>query len=403
MVATKPRQGGVAAPGRLALQALSSAALALPAYAATPPPEPRVDYHAFRYREAPLPRRVSAGAQRGRFAVDGHKLAGSLPLGSSFALNADLTVETMSGASPWFITPGASGQPIQVMSGATIDDARQDLLLALTNYRRGHSLSGSLGVSEEDDYRALNLGFELGVEPQGKQYSYGFGLGYSADKLFPTDGGSAAYPDRISQADKRQWAAHAELTQVLTRQSVVRLGLVWQDKAGYLSDPYKRVFVQDSTVPDARPERRRVLAVLVNWRRYLQRVAAALHLDYRGTRDDWKVQTHSLEARWIQALGARWSLSSGLRYYTQSQAAFYAPYFAQLPVSGQVSSDYRLSPFGAMSLSAQLETRRGAWDLGLGLEHYDASAQLALGGVHVANPALLRYQLFNLRVGYRFE
>lgn len=387
-----------------ALQALSSAALALPAYAAAPPADTQIDYHYFSYREARLPGAQAASGQAAeRYDIDGHTLNAQMPLGAQYGVRADLTIESMSGASPWFVTPDAQGQPVQVMSGATIEDNRQDLLVTLTRYSDELSLGLSTGYSEEDDYRAANLAINALFEPLGDQVSFGLGLSYSDDRLEPTEGGSARFPDRIVSADKDQLGLQASLTQILNRRTVLQWGLALTRSSGYLSDPYKLVFVDGNTRPDSRPQERSMGAFFLRLRRHFKALTGALHLDYRATSDDWSVQTHALEGKWVQRFGGNWRWTGGLRYYSQSQAEFYAPFYSAPPANGHMSSDYRLSPYGAVSVMGQLNYALGNFDLAAGLEHYVADASYALGEVDVANPGLVEFDMLNLRVAYRFD
>lgn len=399
MAATKPELDG-----RTALQALSSAALALPAYAAAPPAETQVDYHYFSYREADLAAaRSASGQSAGRYDIDGHTLNARAPLGDHYGLQADLTIESMSGASPWFVTPNSQGLPVQVMSGATIEDNRQDLLVTLTRYDSERSLGVSAGYSEEDDYQAANLALSAMFEPAGGQISYGLGLSYSDDTLEPTEGGSARFPERIVAAEKDQLGLQASLTQILDRRTVLQWGLALNRSSGYLSDPYKLVFVEGNTRPDTRPDQRNMGAFFLRLRRHFKALAGAVHLDYRATRDDWSVQTHTLEGKWVQRFAGSWRWTGGLRYYTQSQAEFYAPYFSTAPRDGLMSSDYRLSPYGAVSVMGQLNAELGGFDLALGLEHYVADGTYAFGKVAVESPGLVEFDMLNLRVAYRFD
>ncbi len=390
--------------GRRALQTLSSVALALPAYAAAPPAESSVDYHYFDYREADLAAARSASSQAvPRYAISGHKLLAETPLGPRYGLRADLTVESMSGASPWFVMPDARGEPVQVMSGATIKDSRQDLQLSLSRYDSRRSLGVSLGYSDEDDYQAAYLGLQAAFEPAASQTSFGFGLSYSDDRLQPTEGGSARFPERIVKASKDKLSLQASMTRILNRASVLQWGLAYSRASGYLSDPYKLVYVEGATRADARPDQRSMGSFFLRLRRHIKHVQAALHLDYRATRDDWEIQTHTLEGRWAHRLAENWRYHAGLRYYTQSQAAFYAPYFTARPADGRMSSDYRLSPYGALSALAQVSYQHQGLDLALGLEHYQADAAYALGRVGAQNPGLVEFRMLSLRVAYRFD
>lgn len=100
---------------------------------------------------------------------------------------------------------------------------------------------------------------------------------------------------------------------------------------------------------------------------------------------------------------ASWRLSPGVRWYSQSQAEFYAPYYQSLRDDGRASSDYRLSPYGAISLRVDLRRALGHdWELGVGAEWYEASADYAIGSVKLENPALVEYWILSARLGKRF-
>ncbi len=390
---------------RRALLALSSAALALPGYSrASPPPrEPGADYRYFAYREADVPAEKTSNPQRRRYDINGHAVRIFAPLGSRWSIDGELLVETMSGASPWFITPGANGQPVQVLSGATISEERTDLLLKLTHHGRALDVGGSVGVSEENDYQAINLGIEAAWEPGEAQWAYRLGLGLSFDELEPTEGASARFPERIAQAQKESATLSGSVSRVLDRRAMLQIGGSLTRHSGHLADPYKLVFVENQAVNDARPRQRSIGVLMARYRRHFAPRTASLHLDYRLTVDDWDIESHTLEFAWHQALGPDWQLVPGLRYYSQSQAEFYAPYFESAPSNGLASSDYRLSPYGA--LSARLDARRswGRVQLSFGWEHYRADGSFALGQVTTENPGLLEFDLLSVGFSYRFD
>lgn len=51
---------------------------------------------------------------------------------------------------------------------------------------------------------------------------------------------------------------------------------------------------------------------------------AALHLDCRDFGNGWKIDAHTVELAWHQALGNNWRIAPGLRWYSQSQSYFHA-------------------------------------------------------------------------------
>ncbi len=386
------------------LQALTSAALAIPGMAQAADIE--TDYLYSRYEEGDLPAADSAsGRASERYSIDSHlfRIAGVLGPGN---VAADLTVESMSGASPWWVQPGVDGRPVQVMSGASIEEERVDLQLGYAQPVGVIDAVAKLGYSDEDDYQATNVGFEAQYTPPGAPYTLSAGIGYSDDRIEPTEGGSAQYPDRIRSADKNTWTSYAGASWILGPQTVVQAVFGYTRHDGYLTDPYKRAYFVASagTVPESRPDGRQIWTLSGRLRHYLPALSAALHLDYRFFRDDWKIESHTLELAWQQRIGEAWLLSPSVRWYSQSQAFFYAPYYADFRADGFASSDYRLSPFGAVS--ARLDLKRSIarhWTVGAGIEVYEASGDYAIRSVDVENPGLVDYTSLQLRVGYRFE
>ncbi|ROH91084.1 DUF3570 domain-containing protein [Stagnimonas aquatica] len=388
------------------LLALSQAALALPGLATADGETLQTDYLYSRYEEASLPAaRSASGSASPRFRIDTHLLRASLAVDdSNFGL--DLNYETLSGASPWFILPDAEGRPVQVMSGASIQEQRTALQASwnrsLQTLLDGLDASATLGYSSEDDYRSLSGGAELGFSPEGRQLTYTAGFSYSSDTLQPTRGASS--PTVIASAQKRSHSLYGGLAWVLGPETVVQASLSYLGNSGYLSDPYKLAYLTDtaSTTADERPDGRVAWALTGRLRQFLPRANAALHLDYRWYRDDWKIESHTVDLAWYQTLPGDWQLVPSLRWYSQSQAYFYAPYYRRERADGFASSDYRLSPFGALSGRLAVSKRFGGWLLGAGVEHYQAKAGYALGEVELENPGLVQFTSLDLRVSWQF-
>lgn len=381
------------------LSALTAAAIALPGLAQA---DVQTDYLYSHYREADLPAdRAASGQQSERYTIDSHLFRVVAPFDER-ALNVNATFETMSGASPWWVQPDADGRPVQVMSGASIEEERTDVQATFTTPLGGLDVGLSAGYSTEDDYEATNGGVEIGYTPQSGQYTATAGIGYSYDKLDPTVGASST--DVIDEADKDSTTAYAGVSWVLDAQTVLQTTLSFTLHDGYLSDPYKRVFIVDSanTIRDSRPGTRALWALSARYRHYVSAANAALHVDYRYYQDDWDIEAHTLELSWHQVFADSWRLTPALRWYSQSQASFYAPYFGSTPENGEASSDYRLSPYGALSARVDLRKAIGDWELGGGVEWYATDSDYALESVTIDNPGLVDYLSLNVRLGKRF-
>lgn len=382
------------------LAALTGAALGLPGIAKGQAADAaRGDYRYSTYREADLPAGKVDGPDGQRYEIQTHQFRLAAPLGGPFDGALDLAYESMSGASPWYVIPGPDGRPVQVMSGATIEERRADALVQLA--RRDGSLRTGVqaGYSDEDDYRAANLGVDAQYELADTVTTVSGGLGYSDDRLEPTQGTT---PTSVTRATRDSLTAFAGVARVLNADTVLQTSLSFTEQGGFLSDPYKAVFITGAGLaPDRRPERRRQWAWLTRLRHFVARAGAALHLDYRLYDDDWDIAAHTVDLAWHQNLPAGVQLVPALRWYSQSQAYFHQPFFDTARADGLASSDYRLSGYGALSPSLAGHVELGGWRLNLRYERYDSSRDYA-HDAGADNPGLVDFQLWSLGLTRNF-
>lgn len=347
----------------------------------------RVSYRYNDYSEDSLAPGPSIG-DRSRYGVLSQQFQLATPVGADAALNVSATHEVMSGSSPWYVVPGNDGRPIQVLSGATIRDRRNEVRAAWT---QGTGSAGgttySLSYSGENDYHATALGIERS-QALSEALTLGYGGSFSHDLISPFD--AAAY-GRVQHAEKNTASIFGSLAWILDRSSVLQTGLQLNSEHGFLSDPYKLVTVGFETLPDARPDQRTSAAWLVRYRRAFAGPDAALHLDYRYAQDSWGVTSNTLEASWYQSLPQHWELVPAVRYYSQQQARFYAPYFTDPGAHNFYTSDYRLGTFGAWSFALDVRKRIGRWQFSGGFERYHSATDYALGGSDLPVPGVVSY------------
>lgn len=140
-----------------ALAALMQAALAIPGIASA---DITTDYLYSRYQEGDIAAdRLQPGASGKRFSIDSHLFRVTAPVADAVG-GLDLTYESLSGASPWFVMPGTDGRPVQAMSGASIREDRKAVEGSVLLAKSPVSTRFSVGYSNEDDYRAIHGGVE---------------------------------------------------------------------------------------------------------------------------------------------------------------------------------------------------------------------------------------------------
>jgi len=389
----------------LTASALALPGLAFPAAADSPPTQAQSDYHYSRYSEdAVESKKVAAGSERNRYEIDIHQFRFETGLSDRVGFGMDITHEAMSGATPWYVTPGPRGEPVQVMTAATIDEARTDALLTGDYYLDRGKVTLTGGVSSENDYLAFNAG--LGGERQfnDKNTTLSAGVAASFDRITPED--TNKYPTRPKEENKQSYDVYLAASQVLGPATIVQTSVKYQLATGFLSDPYKLAYVAGAPETDERPDLRNQVSWLTRFRHHFRAAKASLHFDYMFYADDWKMYSHTFTLAWYQTLFDRLQLVPSVRYYSQSQAEFYEPYYLVPRSDGYRSSDYRLSPYGAYEYGIKAEFPFELWSLNWALsaayERYVSGADLALEKVDVENPGLVSYNLFTVGVTGRF-
>lgn len=354
-------------PRNRGLVAVTAAALALPgisprSQAQIPVDRPETDLRYARYEE---------GGQR--MQVDILHASGLLPLSDRAELSIDFLDDIITGASPIYKQPDANGQPIQVMTGPSLSEHRRQGAFHASYYLDNAIIGIGGGASDEKDYLARFLSVDARFDLNEKSTTFALGYSVSLDDIEPTTTGI--------KHDRQTHMVNVGVTQILGKNSLFQSTVSYTDDDGFLSHSYKKVFVQNvGVVPDHRPDHRGRWAWLNRYVQYVPSMDAALHLDYRFYTDSWDIDSHTFAVSWHQPLPRGWELVPRFRYYTQDQAEFYRHFFIDLPLDGNVSSDYRLAGFGAISggltLSKEM-TDNLSFDADF--EYYDRKADYQLG------------------------
>lgn len=377
------------------LLALSGTALALPGIAAAdaPPTQSTLSYKFSNYQEDDLSRQQVPFGSLERYDIDVHQFQLVTPLGRDYSLTIDGNHENMSGASPWFTTPGLDGQPIINMSGASgITDERSELAISGRYYLANGSIGGGIGYSTENDYRARYITLSGQHSFNSAMTTVAVGLSHSDDEVFPSD---AELFNRVRNENKRSTSALLSISQVLNRFSTFQVALNLTEHSGFLSDPYK--------LRDVRPDNKTQLAVTGAWRYFFDGADAALHSDYRYYHDDFGISSHTLSLAWYQNLPNNWQLAPNVRYYSQSAADFYRNTDDFLkPLTQYQSSDYRLSAYGALSGGLTMLARFSNWTVSLTAERYRADHSYASFDVQQTGAALVQYTRLSMGLEFSF-
>ncbi len=360
------------------------------------------------YKEAPIAAEFTIdGNSVERYEIDVHQLRFRSPITDATEIAIDAMVESMSGASPRYVVPLTDDdelKPIQVMSGATIDEKRNDIDVSFTTFHNSSISNTGISYSKENDYSSFGLRTKYAWFFNEKNTSFELGASASQDFIDATPNELAlpGDPSRVTGEEKNSLSVSLGLSQVLSQTSVLSSSFNFARYSGYMSDPYKEVWVIDinDTVADTRPDLKEQWAISNQFRKYFEKAGGALHIDYRFFQSNWETSSHTVELRWVHAWESGWQLSPSVRFYDQSEAAFFRNWYEFQRSDGYLSSDYRLSAYTAVSAKLRLMKRFSYGALVFSFEDYSSEAKE--NTAMMASPSLVSFSHLSVGFDIRF-
>ena len=366
---------------------LHAAALSLPgiAQAIEPPSEGQLRIGASRYDEADLSSSNLVFGDKSRYEIDVFQLGISAPINEEWLFTADVSHESMSGASPQASVPGLGGDPQLIMSGATIEDNRTAVNLSVGRYYSNWAWTIGFAHSDEDDYKSNGFDAALEIEVSDS-WTLISTASFATDKVDPVE---AVEFNRVTNETRRAVSATIAASKVINRSTAIQFGISYTKHSGFLSDPYK--------TQDVRPDSRHEWAASTRLRHYVENLNAALHVDYRYYDDSYGIEAHTVDLSWVQNVGPNWQLTPFVRYYAQDDADFFSftNNFA-LPSQTPQSNDHRLAKFGSVSGGLAVSLTLPKSTITFDIEKYRAHEKYGLSSAAFNHPAALQYTRLSL-------
>ncbi len=374
------------------LLALSSSALLLPVYqparADAPPTDGTVGIRYSSYQEDDMLASKSFSGGSERYDIDIAQFHLLAPIGEDWSVALDVQYEDMSGASPWYVGMDADGSAKVVMSGASIEDTRTDISVTTRYYYDRGNVGFNYARSDEDDYQSDAIGLDVAFNSKDNLTTYSVALSGSDDEIEPTQG---SVPTHTLKDEKQIRSAWVGVSRIVSKRAIVRFGLSYTYREGFLTDPYK--------LNDQRPDERKEWAAGAGYRHFLIGPNAALHADYRYFDDDWGIQSHTIDLAWHQNINQQLRLVPFMRYYSQSEADFFANFVDF--TAEYYADDYRLSAFGAFSGGLRAIVNLDDWQFNLSGERYISKASWGLDDSD-ESPGLVKFWRYSIGVNYLF-
>jgi hypothetical protein len=261
---------------------------------------------------------------------------------SGQALSAQLALDVITGASPTGATPSGQVQTTTTPSGnaqstsatevptVKFNDVRAALDLDFT---QPLGLIPTIGghFSREKDYQSLGVNGKLNLSLFGRRTTLTGGGGLNDDSVFPIHGVVEGLTDGVQTGEtsvsKSVSNALVGISQVVTRRWLVGVSASRTIESGYLTDPYKVLSVIDangypiSTLREKRPDSRVRNSLLASSIYHFG--IDVLNLSYRAYRDDWGVNSNTVELKLRHDIADDKWVEPHVRYYSQTAANFF--------------------------------------------------------------------------------
>lgn len=308
-------------------------------------------------------------------------IAAKKTYGDDEVLNLNATIDVLTGASPTgavaqptpetYTRPSGNGQYITPANETPLDDTFKDTRLQLsaqwTQPLLDHyTVSVGGNISNEYDYLSLSVNTNVARDFDNKNTTLSFGMAYAHDVITPEGGipkpGSAMV---IGDASTASFSAAFDetrlgkddtkstvdllfgLTQVINRYMVVQLNYSYSTVNGYLNDPFKVISLVNAQgqsqqqLFESRPDERTKHAIFAQTKYHFD--AGILDASYRFMTDDWDINSHTVDVRYLIPLSDGHFIEPHIRVYNQSAAEFYQPFLKEGDVlPDNMSADYRI-------------------------------------------------------------
>jgi hypothetical protein len=253
------------------------------------------------------------------------------------------------------------------------------------------SFGGHLSTEHDFNSAAVNAAVSHDFNSKNTTLSAGFNEEY--DQIHARGGNPVPATDytlfeKEHSQTKNVAGALLGVTQVMSRNWLAQLNYSYDRSQGYLTDPYRILSVLDGSgaVTGYRYESRpgsRVRQSLY-WRNKVALGPTVLDMSYRRGKDDWNVNSDTVDARLRIEFGGDIYLEPHVRWYRQSMADFYHLYVNQAnPLPTYMSADPRLAAFTGTTIGVKFGIKAAHnGEVSLRLEEYqqkpaDRSSPLA--------------------------
>ena len=276
----------------------------------------------------------------GGVQVNGPSILVRKSLGTSVSAAYNYYVDNVSSAS------------VDVLSYASpYTEQRTEQSLSVDYLHGKSTLSLAYTNSDESDYVSDTYSFTISQDLFGDLTTVALGYSYSDNTVGKNVGNTTQIV-----GNARVQAYRLNVSQILTKNSLLGFSFDTITDEGYLNNPYRSVRYLDagsgtgfSYQSEVYPNTRTSNAGALRLRYYLP-WRAALSGGYRLFSDTWGIRARTWELGYTQTWRDRWTFEVSYRLYSQTKADFYSDLFPYRDAQNFLARDKELSTFSSRNL-----------------------------------------------------
>jgi len=218
------------------------------------------------------------------------------------------------------------------------------------------TVSASFTNSEENDYSSNTSFFGVSHDMFGQLTTVGLGFSLGQDEVrrgkSPVKVGDYnRNTDSDVMGEVTRHSYSVDISQIVTKNTIIGLGYEAITDTGYLHNPYRNVIVNGSLIGEDYPGVHTSSAVALRSMYFLP-YRAKLYGELRVYSDSWGVKGRMYQLGYTHPFGKNLIFDINYRTYGQSKASFYQDSFNEKLV--YVARDKELSTFTSDAISATL-------------------------------------------------
>ncbi len=245
-------------------------------------------------------------------------------------------------------------------SSASSQDVRfyPSVSWSMENETKGTTVGLNTSFSKEFDYVSFGIGGNFNIKSKNSNREFGIKAQAYLDKVslvYPTElipvstnsSASSHGEHRYPTSARNTFSTSLSYSQVVTKNMQLMFLLDLVSQQGYLGLPFHRVYFKNGAEAVENLPNNRFKIPLGVRANYFLGDKVILRSFYRFYKDDWGIQSHTVDMETAVKITPFFSVTPFYRFYNQSAAKYFAAYGQHATTDQYYTSSYDLSAFNS--------------------------------------------------------